>query len=228
MRFLRRNTDSDPDETPADPTSPAEPELEDDDAGNQHRTGITPGKGRPTPKRRDAERRRGPVAPPPRTQREAIRRARGQRSAKTKEEVRAERAERRQKMLAGEDDKYLLPRDRGPVRAYVRDLVDGRRNVMGLFMPMALLVLLTIAVPSPLLQQVVSLTTTALLLLIIVEGVMLGRFVNKRVRQRFPEARTGSGIGFYAFTRATMMRRFRAPRPAVKYGQPPRADSRRR
>ena len=36
-------------------------------------------------------------------------------------------------MLAGEDE-YLLPRDKGPVRAYVRDFIDARRNLVGLFM----------------------------------------------------------------------------------------------
>ena len=39
--------------------------------------------------------------------------------------------------MAG-DEAYLLPRDQGPVRRYVRDVVDSRRNVLGLFMPSAL------------------------------------------------------------------------------------------
>ena len=39
------------------------------------RSPPTVGKGRPTPKRREAEGRRGPVAPPPKTQREAIKRS---------------------------------------------------------------------------------------------------------------------------------------------------------
>ena len=40
--------------------------------------------------------------------------------------------------MAGEEA-YLLPRDQGPVRRYVRDIVDSRRNVLGLFMPVALI-----------------------------------------------------------------------------------------
>ena len=50
---------------------------------------------------------------------------------------RAAMTERRERMMAG-DDAYLLPRDKGPVRRYVRDIVDSRRNVLGLFMPAAL------------------------------------------------------------------------------------------
>ena len=91
----------------------------------------TVGKGRPTPKRREAEGRRGPVAPPPMTQREAIKRSKEQGKSLTKEERRALSAERRERMMSG-DEKYVLPRDRGPVRAYVRDLVDARRNIAGI------------------------------------------------------------------------------------------------
>ncbi len=47
-----------------------------DDVADASRA-YTPAKGRPTPKRREAEsRRRGPVAPPPMTQREAMKRSR--------------------------------------------------------------------------------------------------------------------------------------------------------
>ena len=111
--------------------------------------GYTPGKGRPTPKRREAEgKRRGPVAPPPRTTREAIRRSRELRKQNpVSKERRAAVRERRERMLAG-DERYLLPRDRGPVKAYVRDLVDSRRNVLGLFMPLAIVVFITLLIPA--------------------------------------------------------------------------------
>ncbi len=174
------------------------------------------GKGRPTPSRREAEgRKRGPAPPPPRTQREAVRRMRG-----SKEERRNATAERRARMMAG-DDKYLLPRDRGPVKAYVRDLVDSRRHLAGAFMPLALLVVLVILVPSPIVQQYVSLLSMTMLLAIIVEGVLLGRVVNRRVRERFPTAKeSGTSLGFYAMTRATQLRRLRVPKPRLSPGDP--------
>lgn len=120
--------------------------------------------------------------------------------------------------MAG-DERYLLPRDRGPHKAYARDLVDSRRNVMGLFMPLAVVILLVIFIPVPAVQQYASLLSTAMLLTMLVEGVMLGRLVNKRVHERFPDA-TGSklGLGFYAFTRATQLRRLRVPKPRVAPG----------
>ena len=209
MRFLRGKTGpgaTDPEQEPA--ADVAEPGF----STNRSRT---PGKGRPTPTRREAEaRRRGPAPPPPKTQREALRRMRG-----SKDERRKAAAVRRERMMAG-DEKYLLPRDRGPVKAYVRDLVDSRRNVAGLFMPLALLVVLVLLVPSPAVQQYVSLLSMAMLLTILVEGVLLGRIVNQRVRERFPDAATGLGLGFYAMSRATQLRKLRMPRPRVGPGDP--------
>ena len=137
----------------------------------------------------------------------------------SKDERRKAAAVRRERMMAG-DEKYLLPRDRGPVKAYVRDLVDSRRNVAGLFMPLALLVVLVLLVPSPAVQQYVSLLSMAMLLTILVEGVLLGRIVNQRVRERFPDAATGLGLGFYAMSRATQLRKLRMPRPRVGPGDP--------
>jgi len=80
VRFLRRST---PD-TPADETGDSVEVL-----GKGH----TAGKGRATPKRRDAEgKRRGPVAPPPTNMREAMKRNKELRKANpvSKEERRDE------------------------------------------------------------------------------------------------------------------------------------------
>jgi hypothetical protein len=212
VRFLRGTSGSaaaDPQPEPAVEVEPPDP----DDVTQRARAG---GKGRPTPSRREAEgRKRGPAPPPPRTQREALRRMRG-----SKEERRNAAATRRERMLAG-DEKYLLPRDRGPVKAYVRDVVDSRRHLAGVFMPLALLVIVVILVPSPIVQSYVSLVSMAMLLAIIVEGVLLGRTIKQRVRERFPNAsESGASLGFYAMTRATQLRRLRVPKPRVGHGDP--------
>ncbi|RKT53272.1 DUF3043 domain-containing protein [Saccharothrix australiensis] len=206
MRFLRRNA---ADATPTADETPAEVTAVD--------PARTPGKGKPTPKRREAEgKRRGPVPPPPRTQREALKRMRGNKASK--EERRAAAVERRQRMMAGED-KYLLPRDRGPVKAYIRDVVDSRRNLMGLFMPLAILVFVALLVPAPQVQQYATLLTTFMLLAMVVEGIVLGRLVTKRVRRKFPQDTTrGLSIGWYSFIRASQLRRLRVPKPRVTYG----------
>ena len=56
-----------------------------------------------------------------------------------------------ERMMAG-DERYLLPRDRGKVRAYVRDLVDSRRNVAGILLPIAVLSFVILLVPFQVVQ----------------------------------------------------------------------------
>ena len=61
---------------------------------------------------------------------------------------RAKMTDRRERMMAGEEA-YLLPRDQGPLRRYVRNVVDSRRNMLGLFMPSTLtLLFMTFGVPQ--------------------------------------------------------------------------------
>lgn len=185
---------------------------------------ATAGKGRPTPKRRDAQgKRRGPIAPAPLTAKEARARRKATRGSKEeRKQASAERKaavqDRRTRMLAGED-KYLLPRDQGPVRAFVRDIVDGRRNLVGLFMPMALVLILSMFV-APALQTIVTLAMLVMMFFMIAEGFLLGRIVNGRVRERFPDTEdTGYKLGWYAFVRASQIRKMRAPKPRVSPGE---------
>ncbi|MFG1646769.1 DUF3043 domain-containing protein [Amycolatopsis sp. NPDC049252] len=212
MRFLRRSTT----DTAAD--EPATTEAV--DVGGKS---FTPGKGKATPKRREAEaKRRGPVAPPPTTMREAMKRNKELRKAnpQSKEDRRSEAKVRRERMMAG-DDKYLLPRDRGPVKAYVRDLVDSRRNLLGLFMPLAILVFLALLVPLPQVQSYITLLCTALLLVMAIEGFVNGRKIARLVRERYPkETVNGRSVGWYAFVRASQIRRLRVPKPRLKPGDP--------
>lgn len=217
VNFLRRG--SAPTDAPASGTdaSPAQETREVVAVGGATRRSQTAGKGRPTPSRRDAQGgRRGPVAPAPKTQREAMRRAKEQRGSK--EDRRKASAERRARMARG-DDAVLPARDRGPVKAYVRDVVDSRRNLMGLFMPMAVLIFVTVVVPVPAVQSIGSLVCLAMLLAMAVEGLLLGRQVVGRVRAKFPDQEVrGLGTGWYAFTRATQIRKLRMPAPRVKPG----------
>lgn len=188
-------------------------------AGVSVETPVSLGKGRPTPKRREAEaRRRGPVPPPPTTQREAYKRSKETRGPKvSKSARRSDAADRRERMMAG-DDRYVLPRDRGPARALARDVVDSRRNLIGLFMPLALVVVLSFFL-APQVQSAVSLGMFAMLLVFAVEAFFLARLVTNRVHERFPDEQAGAvKLGWYAFVRASQIRRLRAPRPRVHAG----------
>jgi hypothetical protein len=187
-------------------------------------SGATAPKGRPTPKR--TSRKRGPVAPAPMTSAEARKRRKEMRQNLTREERKADKiarradmAERREKRMAGEEA-YLLPRDRGPVRRFARDVVDARRNVLGLFMPAALgLIFVMLAVPSVQVQRLLSPAMLVLVLIMVIDGFIVGRKVNRLVDQKFPDnTESGWRLGFYAASRASQLRRMRAPRPLVNRG----------
>ncbi|MGW0041175.1 DUF3043 domain-containing protein [Rhodococcus sp. NPDC003348] len=218
MKLLRRGNPDNPDNgddgvdesTTPEPTTPTS-------------SAVTEGKGRPTPSRREAEgRRRGPVAPAPMTSKEARARRKESRGSKEERKLasaerRADAADRRARMLAGED-KYLLPRDKGPVRAYVRDLVDSRRHLVGLFMPLAVLLILAMFL-DPSLQAFVTLGMFVMMLFMVVEGVIMGRQINNKVRERYPDSIDGGfKLGWYAFVRASQIRKMRAPQPQVSPG----------
>ncbi|WP_435532109.1 DUF3043 domain-containing protein [Rhodococcus antarcticus] len=177
---------------------------------------VSLGKGRPTPKRRDAEaRKRGPVPPPPTTQRQAYKRSKA--TGGTKLDRKAASADRRERMMAG-DDAHVLPRDRGPARALARDVVDSRRNLIGLFMPLALVVVILYFL-APATSNAVSLGMLAAIVVMVVEGVFLARLVSGRVHERFPDEPAGAvKLGWYSFVRASQLRRLRAPRPRVQPG----------
>ena len=184
---------------------------------------TTAPKGRATPRRNAG--RKGPVAPAPMTSSEARARRKSLAGPKLNREERREQssvrraqmADRRERMMAG-DERYLLSRDKGPVRRYVRDVVDARRNVLGLFMPSAL-ALLFIMFAVPQLQLYISPAMLLLMALMMLDGVVLGRKVARRVDEKFPESTESRWkLGLYAASRASQMRRMRAPRPQVKHG----------
>ncbi|WP_033295557.1 DUF3043 domain-containing protein [Amycolatopsis jejuensis] len=216
MRFLRRSA---PD--PAVTDAAAESDGAESDVTSKS---YTPAKGKATPKRREAEgRKRGPVAPPPTSMREAMKRNKELRKANpaSKEERKQAARERRERMMSGED-KYLPARDRGPVKAYVRDLVDSRRNILGLFMPLAILVFVALLVPAPAVQQYITLVCMAMLLVMAIEGFVNGRKISRLVRERFPKEPSTAmrGVGWYAFVRASQIRKLRVPKPRLRAGDP--------
>ncbi|WP_235923177.1 DUF3043 domain-containing protein [Corynebacterium lizhenjunii] len=196
------------------------------------RKGYTPPKGRPTPTRAEQEIARG-VRRDPRGMSDAQRYQHRKELKKSmskqewKEYKREERAESRKRnqeiqarMSAG-DERYLLPRDKGEVRRFVRDWVDSRRFVNELVMPAAIVMLVTLFVGmySPSFAQVSSIVAMAVIVIFAIEGVWLGRKANNAVRLKFPgTTEAGFGLGFYAYSRASQPRKWRTPKPQVSRG----------
>jgi len=186
--------------------------------------GTTAPKGRPTPKRNERNKPRGPVAPAPMTTAEARQRRKQARESMTKEERKAAKVARRAAMVAHRervragDESALSPYDKGPVRGYVRDIVDSRRNLLGLLMPAALLLIMPILI-APRLQIIASPLMLLLMIAMMVDGFLLARKVNQAVDEKFPgHSETRGKLGLYAASRATQLRRSRTPAPRVERG----------
>ena len=97
--------------------------------------------------------------------------------------------------------------------------MDSRRiSVLGLFMPAALaLIFIMLAVPQ--VQYFISPAMLVLMAIMVVDGFFLGRKVNRLVDEKFPDnTESGWKLGFYAASRASQLRRMRAPRPQVNRG----------
>jgi len=169
------------------------------------------GKGRPTPKRRDAQgRRTGPPPPPPTTRKEAYRRMRETQAAGRKDNRAA---------AASGVQRALPKRDRGPARLLVRNIVDSRRNIGSAFLVVAGLVLVGYFIPDTRIRSYTVLLWMAFFVAIIVDSFFLARRIKKTVADRLPDAPDSNrGLIWYGVTRATMVRRWRFPKPAVKVG----------
>jgi hypothetical protein len=135
----------------------------------------------------------------------------------SKEADRLARARQREGMLAG-DPKYLPARDQGPVRAYVRDFVDGRYTVAEYFIFMALIVLVLGFIPNVAVQQFVSLAFFMVAALIVIDTVILVVQLQMRIKKQFPDKADRKGVTLYALMRVLQYRRLRMPKPRVTRG----------
>lgn len=167
------------------------------------------GKGRPTPKRKEAESKRkvSTLAP-----------------IVTKDQKRASKALARENRVAQRaaylrgDEAALPARDKGPARRYVRNFVDSRRSIGEYFLPIIFIVLVLTLFPIAAIQIAAVALMYAVLVIAVIDGFFLSRKVRKAVDAKFPGTST-KGLGMYAWLRSTQMRRLRAPHPQVKVGE---------
>ena len=159
------------------------------------------GKGRPTPKRKDAESKRkvSTLAP-----------------IVTKDQKRASKALARQNRIATRaaylrgDEAALPARDRGAARRYVRNFVDSRRSIGEYFLPIIFVVLVLTLFPVAVVQIGAVALMYAVLVIAVIDGIFLSRKIRKAIEAKFPGTST-KGLGMYAWLRSTQMRRLRAP-----------------
>ncbi len=164
------------------------------------------GKGRPTPRRKVAEAaNKRPLVP-------NDRRA----AAKAAREKQREMRDRQYQAMQTGDERYLPPRDKGPVKRYVRDYVDARWNLGEFFLPVALvfIVLSLFTASNTDLAFVTVMALYAIVLLTVVDAFVMWRRLRKRIVGKFGEVPRGTVM--YAVMRAFQLRRARLPKPVHK------------
>ncbi|MFJ6831346.1 DUF3043 domain-containing protein [Streptomyces sp. NPDC091209] len=168
-------------------------------------------KGRPTPKRSEAQTQRRSVAQTPSTRKEAAKRQRDDRRVQM---------ERQRQALASGDERYLPARDKGKVRRFARDFVDSRFCIAEFFLPMAVIILVLSVVPIPALKNVALLLWLVIIVMIVVDSIGITIRLRKQLTARFPD-QPKKGAVPYALMRTLQMRRLRLPKPQVKRGEKP-------
>ncbi|WP_411078672.1 DUF3043 domain-containing protein [Streptomyces sp. cmx-18-6] len=168
-------------------------------------------KGRPTPKRSEAQtqRRRASTTPV-------------DRKAATKRQREARRADlaRQREALASGDERYLPVRDKGPVRRFVRDFVDSRFCIAEWFLPLAVVILILSVIQVQNIQSVVLLLWMGVITLIVIDSIGISIRLKKQLRERFPDTPKRGAVA-YGLMRTLQMRRLRLPKPQVKRGERP-------
>ena len=168
-------------------------------------------KGRPTPKRSEAQSQRRSVASTPTNRKEA---------AKQQREDRRRALAKQREALASGDERYLPARDKGPVRKFARDTIDARFNVAEFFLPMAVVILVLSMVQIPQLQNIALLLWLFVIVMIVVDSIGIAIRLKKQLNERYPDESKHGAVA-YALMRSLQMRRLRLPKPQVKRGERP-------
>ncbi len=165
------------------------------------------GKGHPTPTRKQAE-----------AAARARARAGGGDKKAAQKLLRERRTQENQKVREGMrvgDERYLMARDKGPVKKFIRDFVDVRLSFMEFLLPVLVVIMaLQFSGQKGLASFSTRVWSASVLLLVVDAGYLMLR-LNRELRRRFPDENT-RGWRFYALMRAIQLRPLRLPKPRLK------------
>jgi Protein of unknown function (DUF3043) len=170
------------------------------------------GKGRPTPKRSDVERRRRqPYTAPPADKKAS--------AAQQRERRRTEQKRRMDAMRRGEE--WALPsRDRGPVKALARDYIDSRRLIISEYILFAVFALILVAftLGAAKKSSLILYVEIGIVVLIALEALYHATRVRSLAKHRFPGQPT-RGLVWYIAKRSIRLRSSRIPPARVTRGE---------
>ena len=177
------------------------------------------GKGRPTPKRSEAERGRYQSITGSTTSGRGSSTGSAPRGKMTPEDKARARSERDKRLTAirrGEEW-ALGPRDRGPIRKLARDWVDSHRRPSEYYMYVLVVLLIALLSRSKVLNTYVSPLVLVLIVVVVIDGYFIRRALHKLAAEYYPNESTRS-MTTYAMMRALQIRRFRTPAARLKPG----------
>ncbi|ETY72020.1 membrane protein [Bifidobacterium moukalabense DSM 27321] len=166
------------------------------------------GKGRPTPKRKDAQAQNlRPLVP---KDRDASRKAA---KARMRERENAEY----EAMQTG-DVNHMPKAERLPWRIYIRDYVDARFNLGEFFIPVAFVILVAsifVTYKWPSLALPLMALMYVYLFAVIIDIAIMWRKLKKKLIEKYGEKSVAKGMrsASYAWSRAIQIRRWRLPKP---------------
>lgn len=167
------------------------------------------GKGRATPSRKEREAaNRRPLVPTDRRQ-----------ASKESRSTQAAARERARIGMMNGEEKYLPVRDRGAQKRFARDWMDARYSFGELVLPLAIIVVVSSALP-PVIAQYLLFGVWGYFMLAIIDFVITGFRITRMLRSKYGD-RT-ERIRFYIAMRGLYPRFMRAPKPQVKRRQYPK------
>lgn len=167
------------------------------------------GKGRPTPTRKEAEAAAKARAKTPRTRKEL---------ARAQREARVESSQQVRAAMKSGDERYYMPRDKGPMRRFCRDFVDCRFSFLDVLFPLLIVSMVLGYTGNDTLMELSSFLLLATLLMLVLDSVFTRLRLRRELARRFP-GESMKGTTYYTLSRALNPRFLRMPKPQVKIGQ---------
>ena len=167
-------------------------------------------KGRPTPKRKDAQA----------AARERARMSLDEKAArKVLRERRMDQTRKMRDALKGGDERYLPARDQGPVKKFIRDYVDSRLCIAEFLLPALVVTMFLTYNPST--QALGTSVQMIVVLLTLVDTAWLIIRLRRAVSREFPDESL-RGVTSYALLRVMQVRFWRQPKAKVGLGGKPK------
>ena len=127
-----------------------------------------------------------------------------------------EREKARKLAIAG-DERYLLPRDRGPQRKIIRDVLDNRYTLIEGLMPLMVLFLVVTSFTDDRAKNIITVVMILALFAVSIEAAIINRKSASKIREKLgDDTKIQRGNYFYTVTRGMQPRPLRIPKPAPR------------